>query len=228
MLRGVLMSLIRMENITKEYTIGGNILKALDNVNLTVDDGEFVAIVGQSGSGKSTLMNILGCLDTPTTGEYYLNNNDVIFAKESKLSQIRNKEIGFIFQSFNLVSSLSALENVELPLLYRGIKRKQRKEMAENALKLVDLQDRHHHLPGQLSGGQQQRVAIARAIASSPPVILADEPTGNLDVASGQEIMNILFQLNKQGKTVVMITHDNNIASAIPRRVEICDGRIKN
>lgn len=222
------MSLIRMENITKEYTIGGNILKALDNVNLTVDDGEFVAIVGQSGSGKSTLMNILGCLDTPTTGEYYLNNNDVIFAKENKLSQIRNKEIGFIFQSFNLVSSLSALENVELPLLYRGIKRKQRKEMAENALKLVDLQDRHHHLPGQLSGGQQQRVAIARAIASSPPVILADEPTGNLDVASGQEIMNILFQLNKQGKTVVMITHDNNIASAIPRRVEICDGRIKN
>ncbi|MEF2919703.1 MAG: ABC transporter ATP-binding protein [Acutalibacteraceae bacterium] len=222
------MSLIRMENITKEYTIGGNILKALDNVNLTVDNGEFVAIVGQSGSGKSTLMNILGCLDTPTTGEYYLNNNDVIFAKESKLSQIRNKEIGFIFQSFNLVSSLSALENVELPLLYRGIKRKQRKEMAENALKLVDLQDRHHHLPGQLSGGQQQRVAIARAIASSPPVILADEPTGNLDVASGQEIMNILFQLNKQGKTVVMITHDNNIASAIPRRVEICDGRIKN
>lgn len=222
------MSLIRMENITKEYTIGGNILKALDNVNLTVDNGEFVAIVGQSGSGKSTLMNILGCLDTPTTGEYYLNNNDVIFEKESKLSQIRNKEIGFIFQSFNLVSSLSALENVELPLLYRGIKRKQRKEMAENALKLVDLQDRHHHLPGQLSGGQQQRVAIARAIASSPPVILADEPTGNLDVASGQEIMNILFQLNKQGKTVVMITHDNNIASAIPRRVEICDGRIKN
>lgn len=222
------MSLIRMENITKEYTIGGNVLKALDNVNLTVDNGEFVAIVGQSGSGKSTLMNILGCLDTPTTGEYFLNNNDVIFAKESKLSQIRNKEIGFIFQSFNLVSSLSALENVELPLLYRGIKRKQRKEMAENALKLVDLQDRHHHLPGQLSGGQQQRVAIARAIASSPPVILADEPTGNLDVASGQEIMNILFQLNKQGKTVVMITHDNNIASAIPRRVEICDGRIKN
>ncbi len=220
------MSLIRMNNITKEYTVGGSTLKALNNVSLTVDRGEFVAIVGQSGSGKSTLMNILGCLDTPTVGEYYLNGNDILCAKESKLSYIRNKEIGFIFQSFNLVPSLSALENVELPLLYRGLKRKQRREMAENALQLVDLQDRAQHLPGQLSGGQQQRVAIARAIASSPPVILADEPTGNLDVASGKEIMNILFQLNTQGKTVVMITHDNTIASAIPRKVEICDGKI--
>lgn len=221
------MSLIRMENITKEYTIGGNILKALDNVNLTVDNGEFVAIVGQSGSGKSTLMNILGCLDTPTTGEYYLNNNDVIFAKESKLSQIRNKEIGFIFQSFNLVSSLSAVENVELPLMYRGLSKEKRKRLAKGALKMVDLTSRENHLPGQLSGGQQQRVAIARAIASSPPLILADEPTGNLDVNSGKEIMNILFRLHKSGKTIVMITHDSKIATKIPRVIEISDGKIK-
>ncbi|MEE1155602.1 MAG: ABC transporter ATP-binding protein [Acutalibacteraceae bacterium] len=222
------MSLIIMNNITKEYTVGGGTLKALNNISFNVNTGEFVAIVGQSGSGKSTLMNILGCLDIPTTGEYYLNGNNILSAKESSLSQIRNKEIGFIFQSFNLVPSLSALENVELPLLYRGLKRKERREMAENALQLVDLYNRASHLPGQLSGGQQQRVAIARAIASSPPVILADEPTGNLDVASGKEIMNILFQLNNQGKTVVMITHDNTIATTIPRRIEICDGKIIN
>lgn len=221
------MSLIEMKNITKEYVVGDTALKALDNVSISIDKGEFVSIVGQSGSGKSTLMNILGCLDIPEKGEYYLNGNNIFDLGEGKLSEIRNKEIGFIFQSFNLVNSLSALENVELPLLYRGIKKSERRNLAENALALVDLQSRASHLPGQLSGGQQQRVAIARAIASSPPLILADEPTGNLDVSSGKEIMNILFKLNNQGKTVVMITHDNSIAESTPRKIEISDGRLR-
>lgn len=221
------MHLIKIKNITKEYIVGDTKLKALDNVNVDIDKGEFVAIVGQSGSGKSTLMNILGCLDTPEKGEYYLNGNNIFKAKERKLSNIRNKEIGFIFQSFNLVSSLSAVENVELPLMYRGLSKEKRKRLAKEALKMVDLCGREHHLPSQLSGGQQQRVAIARAIAASPPLILADEPTGNLDVRSGKEIMNILFKLHKRGKTIVMITHDNKIASSIPRVIEIEDGRIK-
>lgn len=221
------MPLIKMKNITKEYIIGDNRLKALDNVNVDIYKGEFVAIVGQSGSGKSTLMNILGCLDTPEKGEYYLNGNNIFKARERKLSNIRNKEIGFIFQSFNLVGSLSAVENVELPLMYRGLSKEKRKRLAQEALKMVDLCSREHHLPSQLSGGQQQRVAIARAIAASPPLILADEPTGNLDVRSGKEIMNILFKLHKRGKTIVMITHDNKIASSIPRVIEIEDGRIK-
>ena len=185
-----------------------------------------MAIVGQSGSGKSTLMNILGCLDVPDKGKYTLNGNDILTEKESRLSKIRNREIGFIFQSFNLVTSLSAIENVELPLIYRGIKKNTRKRLAERALALVDLESRAKHLPGQLSGGQQQRVAIARAIASSPPLILADEPTGNLDVSSGSEIMNILFKLHSQGKTIIMITHDNTIAHRVPRRVEISDGKL--
>lgn len=221
------MPLIKMKNITKEYIVGDTTLKALNNVNVDIDKGEFVAIVGQSGSGKSTLMNILGCLDTPEKGEYYLNGNNIFKAKESKLSEIRNKEIGFIFQSFNLVSSLSAIENVELPLMYRGISKEKRKKLAKEALRMVDLCGREQHLPSQLSGGQQQRVAIARAIASSPPLILADEPTGNLDVSSGKEIMNILFKLHKNGKTIVMITHDSKIALQIPRVIEIEDGKIK-
>ncbi|MEE0061391.1 MAG: ABC transporter ATP-binding protein [Acutalibacteraceae bacterium] len=221
------MSLIKIKNVTKQYVLGDTILNALDNVSVNIEKGEFVAIVGQSGSGKSTLMNILGCLDTPQKGSYYLNGNDIFNAKESKLSQIRNKEIGFIFQSFNLVSSLSAIENVELPLMYRGLSKEKRKKLAERALKMVDLTSRANHLPSQLSGGQQQRVAIARAIASSPPLILADEPTGNLDVNSGKEIMNILFRLHKSGKTIVMITHDSEIAMQIPRIIEISDGKIK-
>lgn len=221
------MSLIKMKNITKQYIIGDTTLKALDNVSVDIDKGEFVAIVGQSGSGKSTLMNILGCLDTPEKGEYYLNGNNILKAKARRLSEIRNKEIGFIFQSFNLVSSLSAIENIELPLMYRGLSKEKRKSLANEALKMVDLSGREHHLPTQLSGGQQQRVAIARAVASSPPLILADEPTGNLDVGSGKEIMNILFKLHNRGKTIVMITHDNKIASTIPRVIEIEDGRIK-
>ncbi len=220
------MSLISMRNIVKEYRVGETRLRALDNVSLDIEQGEFVAIVGQSGSGKSTLMNILGCLDVPDKGKYTLNGNDILTEKEGSLSKIRNREIGFIFQSFNLITSLSAIENVELPLIYRGIKKNKRKHLAERALALVDLESRAKHLPGQLSGGQQQRVAIARAIASSPPLILADEPTGNLDVSSGSEIMNILARLHSRGKTIIMITHDNTIAHRVPRRVEISDGKL--
>lgn len=220
------MSLISMRNIVKEYRVGETRLRALDNVSLDIERGEFVAIVGQSGSGKSTLMNILGCLDVPDKGKYTLNGNDILTEKEGSLSKIRNREIGFIFQSFNLITSLSAIENVELPLIYRGIKKNKRKHLAERALALVDLESRAKHLPGQLSGGQQQRVAIARAIASSPPLILADEPTGNLDVSSGSEIMNILARLHRRGKTIIMITHDNTIAHRVPRRVEISDGKL--
>lgn len=220
------MSLISMRNIVKEYRVGETRLRALDNVSLDIEQGEFVAIVGQSGSGKSTLMNILGCLDMPDKGKYTLNGNDILTEKEGSLSKIRNREIGFIFQSFNLITSLSAIENVELPLIYRGIKKNKRKHLAERALALVDLESRAKHLPGQLSGGQQQRVAIARAIASSPPLILADEPTGNLDVSSGSEIMNILSRLHSRGKTIIMITHDNTIAHRVPRRVEISDGKL--
>ena len=220
------MSLISMRNIVKEYRVGETRLRALDNVSLDIEQGEFVAIVGQSGSGKSTLMNILGCLDMPDKGKYTLNGNDILTEKEGRLSKIRNREIGFIFQSFNLIASLSAIENVELPLIYRGIKKNKRKHLAERALSLVDLESRAKHLPGQLSGGQQQRVAIARAIASSPPLILADEPTGNLDVSSGSEIMNILSRLHSRGKTIIMITHDNTIAHRVPRRVEISDGKL--
>lgn len=220
------MSLISMRNIVKEYRVGETRLRALDNVSLDIEQGEFVAIVGQSGSGKSTLMNILGCLDVPDKGKYTLNGNDILTEKEGSLSKIRNREIGFIFQSFNLITSLSAIENVELPLIYRGIKKNKRKRLAERALALVDLESRAKHLPGQLSGGQQQRVAIARAIASSPPLILADEPTGNLDVSSGSEIMSILSRLHSRGKTIIMITHDNTIAHRVPRRVEISDGKL--
>ncbi len=201
-------------------------IKALDNVSLQISKGEFVAITGQSGSGKSTIMNILGCLDKPESGTYILNGQDVFRANGKKLSQIRNREIGFIFQSFNLISSLSAEENIELPLIYRGIKKAERRILAKNALAMVGLENRADHLPGQLSGGQQQRVAIARAIALSPPLILADEPTGNLDAASGKEIMSILLNLNKEGKTIVMITHDNAIASVIPKQIKISDGKI--
>ena len=220
------MKLIEMKNITKEYSVGEIKIMALDNVSLQISKGEFVAITGQSGSGKSTIMNILGCLDKPESGTYILNGQDVFRANGKKLSQIRNREIGFIFQSFNLISSLSAEENIELPLIYRGIKKAERRILAKNALAMVGLENRADHLPGQLSGGQQQRVAIARAIALSPPLILADEPTGNLDAASGKEIMSILLNLNKEGKTIVMITHDNAIASVIPKQIKISDGKI--
>ena len=185
-----------------------------------------MAIIGHSGSGKSTLMNMLGCLDIPTSGSYFLNGKDVSAMKDNQLSEIRNQEIGFIFQGFNLISNLTALENVELPLIYRGIGRGQRHKLAKDALIRVGLEKRMAHKPSEMSGGQQQRVAIARAIAAEPPVILADEPTGNLDSASTEEIMDILKGLHKQGRSVILITHDNEIADQAKRVVRILDGRI--
>ena len=220
--------LIKVEDLCKVYNPGENEVRALDHVNLSIGRGEFVAIIGQSGSGKSTLMNMLGCLDIPTSGTYYLNGMDVSTMKDNDLSAIRNREIGFIFQGFNLISNLTALENVELPLIYRGVDRRHRKKMAEESLKMVGLEKRMSHKPAEMSGGQQQRVAIARAIAAKPPVILADEPTGNLDSASSKEIMEILKELHKGGRTVVLITHDNGIAKQAKRVVRILDGKIES
>lgn len=210
----------------KVYNPGENEVWALDHVNLEIQKGEFVAIIGHSGSGKSTLMNMLGCLDIPTSGEYYLNGKDVSELGDNQLSEIRNEEIGFIFQGFNLISNLTAIENVELPLIYRGIGRSERHKLAMEALNMVGLEKRIHHKPAEMSGGQQQRVAIARAIAAKPPVILADEPTGNLDSASTKEIMGILRNLHDTGRSVILITHDNDIADQAKRVVRILDGKI--
>lgn len=210
----------------KVYNPGENEVWALDHVSLEIQKGEFVAIIGHSGSGKSTLMNMLGCLDVPTSGEYYLNGKDVSELGDNQLSEIRNEEIGFIFQGFNLISNLTAIENVELPLIYRGIGRGERHKLAMEALNMVGLEKRIHHKPAEMSGGQQQRVAIARAIAAKPPVILADEPTGNLDSASTKEIMGILRSLHDTGRSVILITHDNDIAEQAKRVVRILDGKI--
>lgn len=220
--------LIQVKDLCKVYNPGENEVWALDHINLEIKKGEFVAIIGQSGSGKSTFMNMLGCLDVPTSGEYYLNGTDVSTMKDNQLSVVRNKEIGFIFQGFNLIANLNAIENVELPLIYRGIDRKTRHRLATESLKMVGLEKRMHHKPSEMSGGQQQRVAIARAIAAKPPVILADEPTGNLDSASSREIMGILREMHKTGKTIVLITHDDGIAAQAKRVVRIMDGRIES
>lgn len=219
--------LIQIQDICKIYNPGENEVRALDHVNLTVNTGEYVAIIGQSGSGKSTLMNMLGCLDVPTSGEYILNGKNVSHLSDDELSDIRNQEIGFIFQGFNLIPSFTAVENVELPLLYRKIGKKERHELAVRALEKVGLSTRMEHKPSEMSGGQQQRVAIARAIAQAPPIILADEPTGNLDSASSQEIIRILKELHKEGRTVILITHDNEIAAQAKRVIRIKDGRIE-
>lgn len=219
-------ALIKVKNMCKVYNPGENEVWALDHVNLEIQKGEFVAIIGHSGSGKSTLMNMLGCLDIPTSGEYYLNGKDVSELGDNQLSEIRNEEIGFIFQGFNLISNLTAIENVELPLIYRGIGRSERHKLAMEALNMVGLEKRIHHKPAEMSGGQQQRVAIARAIAAKPPVILADEPTGNLDSASTKEIMGILRNLHDTGRSVILITHDNDIADQAKRVVRILDGKI--
>jgi len=221
-------TLIRVEDMTKVYNPGENEVRALDHISLAVQEGEFVAIIGQSGSGKSTLMNMLGCLDVPTSGNYYLNGTDVSTMADNDLSTVRNREIGFIFQGFNLISNLDALDNVALPLIYRGIDIKTRRKMAKEALKMVGLEKRMKHKPSEMSGGQQQRVAIARAIAAKPPVILADEPTGNLDSASSKEILNILQELHKNGRTIVLITHDDHIAKQARRIVRIMDGKIES
>lgn len=218
--------LIELKKINKYYYGKDCEIHVLKNISLSIDKGEMVAITGSSGSGKSTLMNILGCLDVPSTGRYFLSGEDVMSMNENGQANIRNKEIGFIFQGFNLIYALTALENVQLPLMYRGISSKQRKILAVKALKMVGLENRMNHKPYELSGGQQQRVAIARAIAAKPPIILADEPTGNLDSQSGEIILNALTQLNEKGKTVILITHDDKVAKMARRRIKICDGRL--
>ena len=217
---------IRAEKIVKHYEVGGQLVRALDGVSLDIADGEYVTIVGSSGSGKSTLMNILGCLDTPTSGKYYLDDYDVSELSDRELSEIRSRRIGFIFQSFNLIPSLTALENVELPLIYRRLPGQQRSEIARNALESVGLTERATHRPAELSGGQQQRVAIARTIAAEPQIILADEPCGNLDSRSGAEVLEILDNLNRNGKTIVMITHNEDTARKAQRLVRISDGKL--
>ncbi|MGN0249267.1 MAG: ABC transporter ATP-binding protein [Lachnospiraceae bacterium] len=219
--------LISVKDMCKVYNPGENEVRALDHINLTIDAGEYVAIIGQSGSGKSTLMNMLGCLDVPTSGTYILNGRDVSCLSDDELSDIRNQEIGFIFQGFNLIPSFTAIENVELPLLYRGVSKAKRHELAIQALEKVGLGARMTHKPSEMSGGQQQRVAIARAIAQAPPVILADEPTGNLDSGSSKEIIDILKKLHAEGRTVILITHDNEIAAQAKRVIRIKDGKVE-
>lgn len=220
-------ALVEIRDISKIYNPGENEVRALDHISLTIQKGEFVAIIGQSGSGKSTLMNMIGCLDVPTEGTYILNGQNVSKLSDNELSDIRNQEIGFIYQGFNLIANLTAQENVELPLIYRGVPKKERHELSVAALKKVGLAHRMDHRPSEMSGGQQQRVAIARAIAQAPPVILADEPTGNLDSSSSMEILDILKQLHAENRTVILITHDNDIAKQAKRVIRIKDGKIE-
>lgn len=219
--------LIEIKNIYKIYNEGKESeVRALDGVTLSIDRGEFVAIIGASGSGKSTLMNILGCLDVPTYGDYILNGTDVTDRTDRQLAHIRNKEIGFIFQGYNLIPALTAYENVELPLIYQGISVFQRKERVMAALERVGMADRFGHRPSEMSGGQQQRVAIARAIATHPPIIMADEPTGALDSKTGKHVLEILHSLHEGGSTIILITHDNGIAATAKRVVRLSDGKI--
>ena len=219
--------LIKLEQVYKIYSEGmESEVRALDGINLQIERGEFVAVVGPSGSGKSTLMNILGCLDVPTYGAYWVDGVDVNELSDAQLSHIRNKQIGFIFQSFNLIPSLNALENVELPLIYQGIAPGRRREMALEALERVGLGGRSRHKPSEMSGGQQQRVAIARAISTRPPIIMADEPTGALDSKTGREVLTFLQDLNKEGSTIILSTHDNGIAETARRLIRISDGLV--
>lgn len=221
-------ALVEIVDMCKIYNPGENEVRALNHVNVTINEGEFVAIIGQSGSGKSTLMNMLGCLDVPTSGTYMLNGQDVSNLSDNELSDIRNREIGFIFQGFNLIQNLTALENVELPLIYRKVPKGKRIRLAEEALSKVGLANRMEHKPAEMSGGQQQRVAIARAIAQAPPIILADEPTGNLDSGSTKEILQIMRELHREGRTIILITHDNEIAAQADRVIKIKDGYIES
>ena len=218
--------LIELKDVYKIYPMGGEAVHALDGVSLTIDKGEFVAIVGQSGSGKSTAMNIIGCLDVPTSGTYRLGGVDVSTMDDDRQAEIRNKMLGFVLQQYNLIPKLTVLENVELPLLYAGVPGQRRRERAVRSLERVGLADKQKHLPSQLSGGQQQRVSIARALAGKPSVILADEPTGALDSRTGREVLGFLQKLNEEGDTVVLITHDNAIARKAKRIVRLQDGRI--
>ncbi len=219
--------LIDIQNLYKIYNEGKESeVRALDGVSLQIDKGEFVAIVGQSGSGKSTMMNVLGCLDIPTYGEYHLDGTDIGSLSDKQLARIRNREIGFIFQGYNLIQELDALENVTLPLIYRGVSVFDREDMAMAALAKVGMDDRAHHRPSEMSGGQQQRVAIARAIATSPPIIMADEPTGALDSKTGKHVLEILRDLYRGGTTILLITHDDGIAATAKRVVRLSDGKI--
>ena len=219
--------LIDIENVYKIYNEGTEAeVRALDGVNLSIDRGEFVAVVGQSGSGKSTLMNILGCLDIPTRGTYRIDGQDVRELDDAQLSHIRNKQVGFIFQGYNLIQSLTAYENVELPLIYQNVSAFKRRDLVMDAMARVGVAERYRHHPSEMSGGQQQRVAIARAIATRPPIIMADETTGALDSHTGKEVLHFLQELNKEGSTIILITHDNSIAATARRVVRISDGRI--
>jgi putative ABC transport system ATP-binding protein len=218
--------IVEIRNVSKYYSLGGETVKALDDVSLSVNKGDFVAIIGPSGSGKSTLMNMIGCLDVPDSGEYLLDGKNVFSLKQKQLAEVRNQKIGFIFQSFNLLPKQSAYENVELPLLYRGMNNHNRKEVAMSALGKVGLAERAGHKPTELSGGQQQRVAIARALAGNPPILLADEPTGALDSKTGIEVMNLIKELNHLGHTIILITHDLEIAKQAKRVIRIQDGKI--
>ena len=218
--------MIEFKNISKVYHLAGEDVYALDDVSCKIESREFVAIVGPSGSGKSTMMNIIGCLDSADSGNYFLDGQDIVTYSQRQLATMRNKKIGFVFQQFNLLQKMTAFENVELPLIYQGIGKKERRAAAKAALESVGLQDRIHHLPSQLSGGQQQRVAIARAIATKPSLILADEPTGNLDSKSGRDILNMLHSLHKEGNTIILITHDHSVAEEAQRRLHMMDGKI--
>jgi len=220
--------LIKLEEIRRYYTVGTEVVHALNGVSFEVPKGEWVAIIGQSGSGKSTLMNVLGCLDTPTAGRYWLNGKDVSRMSDNELADIRNQEIGFIFQTFQLLPRETALGNVELPLIYRGLRAKDRRERARAALDQVGLSNRVTHRPNELSGGQRQRVAIARALVTEPSLLLADEPTGNLDSATGLEIIGLFEQLHRQGHTICLVTHEPTLAARCPRAIRISDGLIVN
>jgi putative ABC transport system ATP-binding protein len=221
-------SLITLLDIGRKYVIGAETIHALKSVSLTIEKGEFVALMGPSGSGKSTLMNILGCLDTPTKGTYILNGNQVSEMSDSELAEIRNKEIGFVFQTFNLLPRSSSLENVALPLVYAGVGREQREDRAQKTLESVGLGNRVHHKPNELSGGQRQRVAVARALVNNPSIILADEPTGNLDTKTSVEIMGLLEEIHSKGNTIILVTHEEDIAQHAHRIVRMRDGLIEN
>jgi putative ABC transport system ATP-binding protein len=220
------MALIDLIDIEKRYTMGNEIINALSKVNLQINKNEYLALMGPSGSGKSTLMNILGCLDTPTSGTYILNNQDVSKLKDNELAEIRNKEIGFVFQTFNLLPKLSALENVMLPMLYAGKNKTEREETAKKVMKHVGLENRMNHKPSELSGGQRQRVAVARSMVNNPSIILADEPTGNLDSKTSIEIMALFKEIHQQGNTIILVTHEEDIANYAQRIVRMKDGAI--